>query len=180
MAERSLSLSAVQISNQIKEHMEKLYRHPKIVRGEPFRQYAAWYNTNVAYVPYSFVMDGKKLFLQNLATRTESVIDDRRNRDELAGRLRNLRANHYEYCTFHSVKKDIFEFFDWLRKNKYTLEIQGELFDFAPNHSFADFHGNVCEYSAAFHYRIYSRSLFGDIINQLRCVKRHHLYKKEV
>jgi len=180
MAERSLSLSAVQISSQITEHMEKLYRHPKIVRGEPFRQYAAWYNTNVAYVPYSFVMDGKKLFLQNLATRTDSVVDDRRNRDELAGRLRNLRANHYEYCTFHSVKKDIFEFLDWLRKNKYTLEIQGELFDFAPNHSFADFHGNVCEYSAAFHYRIYSRSLFGDIINQLRCVKRHHLYKKEV
>ena len=54
-------------------------------------------------------------------------------RDELARLLRNLRANHYEYCTFHSVKKDIFEFFEWVRKNRYTLAIHGTLFDFAPN-----------------------------------------------
>ena len=180
MAERPLRLTDPEIQHQMKGHMEKLYRHPKIVKGEPFLQYMAWYNADVAYIPYSFILEGKKLFLRNLATRTGSVIDDRRNRDELARLLRNLRANHYEYCTFHSVKKDIFEFFEWVRKNRYTLAIHGTLFDFAPDHSYVDFHGNVCEYSAAFHYRIYSRPLFGDIINQLRCVKRHLSYKKEV
>lgn len=174
MAERSLSLSDMEISSQISRHMEKLYRHPQIVKGEPFWQYMAWYNTNVAYIPYSFVMDGKKLFFRNIATCTKSLINERKNRNELAGLLRNLRANHYEYCTFHSVKKDIFEFFDWLQKNKYTLEIQGELFDFADDRSHVDFHGNVCEYSAAFYYRIYSRELFSHIINQLRTVKRYH------
>lgn len=96
----------------------------------------------------------------------------------MAALLRNLRGNRYEYCTFYSQKKDIFEFFDWLRKNKYTLEIQGDLFDFADDRSHVDFHGNVCEYSAVFHYRIYSRELFGHIINQLRTVKRYHAWHK--
>ena len=178
MAERSVRLTDREISGQIRGHMEKLYRHPKIVKGEPFRQYMRWYNTNVAYVPYSFVMDGKKLLLRNLATRTGSAVDDRRNRGEMAALLRNLRANHYEYCTFHSVKKDILEFFDWLRQNKYTLEIQGGLFDFADDRSHVDFHGNVCEYSAVFLYRIYSRELFSHIIDQLRTVKRHHAWRK--
>lgn len=63
-------------------------------------------------------------------------------------------------------------------KNKYTLEIQGDLFDFADDRSHVDFHGNVCEYSAVFHYRIYSRELFGHIINQLRTVKRYHAWHK--
>lgn len=176
---RSLCLSDKELYRQILAHKEKLHRHPEIVKGEPFRQYMAWYNAEVCYIPYSFVLDGKRLFLKNLATRTGSAIDDRRNRDEMAALLRNLRANHYEYCTFHSVKKDILEFFDWLRQNKYTLAIHGELLSFAPDRSYVDFHGNVCEYSAAFHYRIYSRSLLENIINQLRRVKRHHLYNKE-
>lgn len=75
-------------------------------------------------------------------------------------------------------KKDIFEFFDWLRQNKYTLEVQGELFDFAPDRSYVDFHGNVREYSAVFYYRIYSRELFSHIINLLRTVKRYHAWHK--
>ena len=104
-----------------------------------------------------FEYGGKIYFLKNLATRTGSEFGDRRERNEMAALLRNLRGNRYEYCTFYSQKKDIFEFFDWLRKNKYTLEIQGDLFDFADDRSHVDFHGNVCEYSAVFHYRIYSR-----------------------
>ena len=39
MAERSVRLTDREISGQIRGHMEKLYRHPKIVKGEPFRQY---------------------------------------------------------------------------------------------------------------------------------------------
>ena len=92
--------------------------------------------------------------------------------------LRNLRGNDYEYCAFYSQKKDLFEFFDWLRQNKYTLEVQGDLFDFAPDRSYVDFHGNVREYSAVFHYRIYSRELFSHIINQLCTVKRYHAWHK--
>ena len=178
-AERSIRLTNEEITRQIREHIEKVNRHSAIVKGEPSIHYVEWYKANVAYIPYSFAMDGREISLTSLATHTGSGYDDRRHRSELAALLRNLRGNHYEYCAFHSVKKDIFEFFEWLRKNKYTLEIQGKLFDFAPDRSYVDFHGNVCEYSAVFRYRIYSRELFSHIINLLRTVKRHHAWRRD-
>lgn len=168
----------VEIYRQIREHMEKVNLHPAIVKKASFVKYVNWYKKTVTYIPYYFEYGGKIYFLKNLATRTGSEFGDRRERNEMAALLRNLRGNRYEYCTFYSQKKDIFEFFDWLRKNKYTLEIQGDLFDFADDRSHVDFHGNVCEYSAVFHYRIYSRKLFGHIINQLRTVKRYHAWHK--
>ena len=143
MAERSIRLSDGKLSRQIREHAERLNRRPTLVKGTPEVRYMAWYRSDVAYIPYSFILDGKKRFFRSLTTRTKSEFDDRRNRNEMAALLRNLRVNHYEYCTLYSRKKDIFEFFDWLRQNKYTLEIQGALFSFAPNRSFVDFHGNV-------------------------------------
>lgn len=178
-AERSIRLSDAEISRQILDHMAKVNRRSALVKGTPEVRYMAWYQSDVTYVPYSFIVDGKKRFFRSLATRTGSESDDRRNRNEIAALLRNLRGNHYEYCAFYSRRKDIFEFFDWLRQNKYTLEIQGALFDFAPDRSFVDFHGNVCEYSAAFYYRVYSRELFMHIINQLRTVKRNHAWRRE-
>ena len=177
-AERPIRLSNAEIYRQIREHMEKVNLHPAIVKKASFVKYVNWYKKTVTYIPYYFEYGGKIYFLKNLATRTGSEFGDRRERNEMAALLRNLRGNRYEYCTFYSQKKDIFEFFDWLRKNKYTLEIQGDLFDFADDRSHVDFHGNVCEYSAVFHYRIYSRELFGHIINQLRTVKRYHAWHK--
>ena len=177
-AERPVRLSNVEIYRQIREHMEKVNLHPAIVKKASFVKYVNWYKKTVTYIPYYFEYGGKIYFLKNLATRTGSEFGDRRERNEMAALLRNLRGNRYEYCTFYSQKKDIFEFFDWLRKNKYTLEIQGDLFDFADDRSHVDFHGNVCEYSAVFHYRIYSRKLFGHIINQLSTVKRYHAWHK--
>ena len=179
MAERSIRLSDGKLSRQIREHAERLNRRPTLVKGTPEVRYMAWYRSDVAYIPYSFILDGKKRFFRNLATRTGVEFYDRSNRNELAALLRNLRGNDYEYCTFYSQKKDLFEFFDWLRQNKYTLEVQGDLFDFAPDRSYVDFHGNVREYSAVFHYRVYSRELFGHIINQLRTVKRFHAWCRE-
>ena len=116
-----------------------------IVKKASFVKYVNWYKKTVTYIPYYFEYGGKIYFLKNLATRTGSEFGDRRERNEMAALLRNLRGNRYEYCTFYSQKKDIFEFFDWLRKNKY---------------------------------RIYSRELFGHIINQLRTVKRYHAWHK--
>lgn len=178
-AERPIRLSNAEIYRQIREHMEKVNLHPAIVKDVPSVQYVSWYRKAVTYIPYHFEHEGKRYFLKSLATRTGSEFDDRRERNEMAALLRNLRGNRYEYCAFYSQKKDIFEFFDWLRQNKYTLEVQGELFDLAPDRSYVDFHGNVREYSAVFHYRVYSRELFGHIINQLRTVKRFHAWCRE-
>lgn len=112
----------------------------------------------VTYIPYYFEYGGKIYFLKNLATRTGSEFGDRRERNEMAALLRTC-AETATNTALSTPKEGHLRVFDWLRKNKYTLEIQGDLFDFADDRSHVDFHGNVCEYSAVFHYRIYSREL---------------------
>lgn len=87
-----------------------------------------------------------------------------------------MRRNRFRYVAFYGKDEDPLRFFDWLRRNDYTLEVHGTLFRFYPESGYADFHGNVCEYSAAFHYRIYSRELFQNIIDRLRTVKRHQAW----
>ncbi len=169
---RPITLSDKEIDRQINEFAAKLNTHPSIIKGEAFQKYSAWHNNIVLYIPYHFEIDGKRKFICNLCSNTGREFDDARYRKEMAEHLLNLRKNIYDYVTFYSYKTDIFEFFEWLRKNHYTLEVHGTLFDFAPDRSYVDFHGNVWEYSAAFSYRIYSRELFENIIYQLRRVKR--------
>lgn len=171
--ERSIRLTKEEICGQIKAFMEQENRHPALVKDTPLHENSGWYGKVITYIPYYFEHGGKRYLLQSLATETGNGYDDRNERRELAVLLLNLRKNRYRYVTFYSVKKDIFEFFDWLRKNEYTLEVHGKLLGIHTD--FVDFHGNVCEYSAAFHYRIYSRELLGHIINQLRTVKRSKL-----
>ncbi len=175
---RPITLSDGEIERQISEFAKKLNRHPSIIKGEPFQKYSSWHNNIVKYIPYHLEADGKQIFICSLCSDTGREIDDAGYRRELACRLLNMRKNHYDYLTFHAYKTDIFEFFEWLRKNHYTLEIHGTLFDFAPDRSYVDFHGNVWEYSAAFHYRIYSRELFENIIYQLRRVKRQAVWTR--
>ena len=172
--ERPLYLKAEKIWRMIGEHMKTLDFHPELVHGEPYVESDRWYNGNITVTPYYFLRDGKRMFISNLISDTGKAADDDRNRREMAERLLDLRRNHYEYCAFYSHVKDLFEFFDWIRKNRYTLEIQGTLFYFDPERQYVDFMGNVCEYSAAFHYRIYSRSILESLIGQLRTVKRDY------
>ncbi len=169
---RPITLSAKEIACQINEFATKLNTHPSIVKGKTFQTCNKCCNSAAKYIPYYLEVGGKQMFIRNLCSNTGREFDDARYRKELAGYLLNARKNLYEYLTFYAYKTDIFEFFEWLRKNQYTLEIHGTLFYFAPDRSYVDFNGNVWEYSAAFHYRIYSRELFENIIHQLRRVKR--------
>lgn len=175
--ERSIRLTNNDIYAQIKAHMVLLNRYPALIKGEAFHKFLSWHNKVVTYVPYQFDMEGKRYFLQNLMTETGNPHDERRCRRELAALLLNLRRNHYQYCTFYSDKRDIFEFFDWVRNNNYTLEVHGALLSFSQEEGFADFCGNIVEYSAAFRFRIYSRELLRHVINQLRTVKRRKLWE---
>ena len=170
---RDIRLSDEEITSEINAFAKKLKKQPKLIKGEAVRTPNGWHNRKVLQTPYYFQLGKRKLFLYNLISDTGSDYDDRRYRREMAERLLNLRKNRYDYCIFYSRKSDIFEFFKWLRENHYTLEVHGSLFGIDPDRGYVDFHGNVCEYSAAFHYRIYSRELFENIIHQLRRVKRH-------
>ena len=109
-AERPIRLSMRKSTARFREHMEKVNLHPAIVKKASFVKYVNWYKKTVTYIPYYFEYGGKIYFLKNLATRTGSEFGDRRERNEMAALLRNLRGNRYEYCTFYSQKKDIFEF----------------------------------------------------------------------
>ena len=176
MSERNIHLTDEEIYRQIREHMEIVNLRPVLVKGTPFQRANGWYGEVATYVSYSFEIEGKLYFIQNLVTGTGSPYDDRSNRRKLAEILRNLRKNHYRYYTFYSEKRDIFDFFDWIRNNSYTLEVYGELLHLNREEGFVDFSGNVVEYSAAFRFRIYSRELLEHIIHQLRTVKRRHIW----
>lgn len=174
---RPLTASDSSIEAMISEFANRLSFRPALIKGNTVRQYVSWYNTTVAYTPYFFERDGKQCFIYSLCSETGRDMDDKRHRREMAYRLLELRRNRYGYLTFYSHISNIFEFFKWLRDNHYTLEVHERLFSFANDRSYVDFSGNVLEYSAAFHYRIYSRELFTNIIGQLRRIKRHQLWK---
>uniref|UniRef100_UPI003567E2C9 hypothetical protein n=1 Tax=Bacteroides fragilis TaxID=817 RepID=UPI003567E2C9 len=177
--ERSIRLSTDELIRLINEHTSKLNYHPALVKGEPYNQYFRWYNREVKRTPYFFT-DGQHMKpISTLSSATGNKYDDNRNRRELAKYLRSLRSNCYQYLTYYSREENIFDFFAWLGKNNYTLEIQGSLFYFDENREFADFHGNVWECSAVFSYRIYTREMLQHVINQLRTVKRKHAWKRD-
>lgn len=177
--ERSIRLSTGELIQLINAHTGKLNYHPALVKGEPYNQYFRWYNREVKRTPYFFT-DGQHMKpISTLSSDTGNKYDDKQNRRELAKYLRSLRSNCYQYLAFYSREENIFDFFAWLGKNDYTLEIQGNLFYFDENREFADFHGNVWECSAVFSYRIYTREMLQHVINQLRTVKRKHAWKRD-
>ena len=94
------------------------------------------------------------------------------------GLFRQLHCNGFRYIAFYGAENDPVRFLDWLRQKGYTLEVHDRLFAFHPERDYVDFYGNVCEYSAAFRYRIYSRELFQEILDQLRTVKRHQTWRQ--
>lgn len=170
--ERSIRLSAEELIRLINEHTNKLNYHPALVKGEPYNQYFRWYNREVKRTPYYFIDGQQRKTIISLSSDTGNTYDDKQNRQKMTGYLRSLRSNCYQYLTFYANDTNIFDFFAWLRKNDYTLEVQENLFYFEENREFADFQGNVWEYSAAFYYRIYTREMLQHVINQLRTVKR--------
>ena len=67
-------------------------------------------------------------FIQRLRSHTGSEREDRAGRRELAGLLRQLRRNRFRYVFFYGKDEDPLRFFDWLRRNDYTIEVHGTLF----------------------------------------------------
>lgn len=135
--------------------------------------------SSATFTPYYFIgPDGIEHFICNLVTRTNDPYrSDASQRRQIAHHLRSLRKNGYRCLRFHGRREDPFAFLEWLKQHDYTLEIQGELFDFS-DRNWVDFHGNVVEYSAAFMYRIYDREYLAELLQALHTVKRHHAWKR--
>lgn len=151
--------------------MEKPYF--KIIKEQQIQEYSGWYNKVITRTPYYFADNQEqKHFVLNLASDTGYVTEDREKRRELAALLYQLRENKGSYITLYSRKKMLPEFFDWVRKENYTLEVHGKGLFVFDNPSFVDFHGNIVEYSATFFYRIYTRETLEYVFSQLRTIKR--------
>ncbi|MCS3085364.1 hypothetical protein NXW09_29190 [Bacteroides ovatus] len=171
-------LSNVEIYRQIREHMEKVNLHPAIVKKASFVKYVNWYKKTVTYIPYYFEYGGKIYFLKNLATRTGSEFGDRRERNEMAALLRNLRGNRYEYCTFYSQRRTSSSFLTGYGRTNTRWKSRATCSTLrmtAPTWTFTAMYASIrlCSITASIH-----ASFFGHIINQLRTVKRYHAWHK--
>ena len=155
-----------------------MHYYPSIIKGKPIAGPSGRSGETIVYIPYSFGMPERHYFIQTLAPVSGSKIQDHPQRKALASLLPQLRCNGFRYVALYGIENDPVRFLDGLRQKGYTLEVHGRLFDFHSEHGYVDFHGNVCEYFAAFHYRIYSRELFQNIIDRLRTVKRHQAWRR--
>jgi hypothetical protein len=135
-----------------------------IVKKEQFE--SEIFGKKYIYTPYYFVdTDGKEKFVRNLSTEANTL-----ERHRMASVLLSLRKNKYKYLTFYCPKKDIWDFIKWVKEKNYTFEIHGTLFE--RNENYVDFHGNLCEYSSAFHFRIYDMEIVKNVIKELKSIKR--------
>lgn len=105
--------------------------------------------------PVFMLKDGREYFVQN---RREP--DDNWKKEDLERRKAELLANDGAYVRFHGFYSDPLEMLAEIEKRGHTFTEPDSLFvdcrsSKAYGEGFVDFHGNLNEVSAAFHYRIY-------------------------
>ena len=170
---RAINTPDAELYRQINEFSKVVSHRAELIKRE------SYIDNRETYIPYTFKdRFGQVHFIQNLIDRGNKY-EYKSDRNRLSRVLRSLKKCNYQYLIFHGRYNNIFDFFEWVKKNNYTIQIHGKLFDFNPN-GVIDFHGNICEYSATFRYRIYDREIVQQVINQLRTVKREFSWKREV
>ena len=121
--------------------------------------------------PTYMIKDGKELFMFN---RREP--DSSWKLQENEERKAFLIANDGKFFKFHGFYDDPFEMLKKIAERKHTFtepEEKNYLCDF-DRCGFIDFHGNLREVSAAFHYRIYDYEMAQRIKEAV-----HHIHRKE-
>lgn len=138
----------------------------KFIEG---KKYIAEYGFtgNGEYTSIYMIKDNKKYFIGN-------IVKDLNNNDgyakynyknritEIENIKKILISNNGKYFKIYGKFDNPFEFIDWIKENNYKFQIFGELFE--KHNNFVDFHGNLNEYSSAFHYRIYDLNM----VNRLK------------
>ncbi|HBY20386.1 MAG TPA: hypothetical protein DEG71_05155 [Clostridiales bacterium] len=123
------------------------------------------------FTPIIMVKENQEFFIQNKVKEITrdgySKHHEERNLNEIERIKKQLLNNDGKFLKFHAREENPFKFIQWVKDNNYTFEIHGELFYECNNDSFVDFHGNVKEYSAAFHYRIYDVEMIQELKNKV-------------
>jgi len=134
----------------------------KLIKKEPFM--SGGFDSRELTPHYFIDGNGTEVFIQNVNLNKSIDVW------EFENRVQNLEKNNFKYLTFHCPKRDINEFIEWVKENNYTLQIFGTLFE--RNDIYVDFHGNLWEYSSAFHFRIYDMDLARNIVKEVKSIKR--------
>lgn len=138
--------------------------------GDAYTKYSAFDDCDKKYVPVVFIMNKKKNFVFNAVTE---VYNDRgyygkRRIEELKMEVEEFKnqlcKNDGKYICFNSKHKDIWQFLKWVKDSGYSFV---NFSSFCIWHGFYEFHGNLKEYSCAFHYRIYDRKLYNNLRKSL-------------
>lgn len=120
-----------------------------------------WHSGSAEYAPVYAMLNGKKRFVRNII-KSLSEVEDSKN---------NLMLHNGKYITFHAMYDNPFDFLNWVKENNYTLEVVREFF--VEDEDFTDFHGNCCEYSCAFHYRIYDEAIIKKLKSIVSNMKKY-------
>ena len=147
----------------------------EFVTGEKFTSH----DGSAEYTPVYALINGTKRLVRNIRhtlfgdTYAWRKYDDEKSIAEVEKAKKNLMEHDGKYITFYAQNDDPFLFLDWMSKNNYTLEVVREFFAESSNGDFTDFHGNSCEFSCAFHYRIYDETMLKELKKIVSNMKQH-------
>lgn len=120
------------------------------------------------YTPVFMKKDGKQFFIRNsvrpLRHDSWTEYEHKRSIDETEMAKAHLLETDGKWFCFYGIKKNPFEFIKWVQEHNYSFRVFGRLFE--EHKDFTDFHGNLVEYSAAFSFHIYDKT----VINELKSI----------
>lgn len=149
----------------------------EFVTGDTFISH--WCGGSAEYTPVYAILNGIKRHVRNIShalsgdTLAWREYSDKKSVEEVERAKNNLMEHDGKYITFHALNDNPFEFLNWIKENGYTLEVVREFFNKSDNGDFTDFHGNSCEYSCSFHYRIYDETMVEELKEIVSNMKQH-------
>jgi len=122
---------------------------------------------NANFTPIYFKVGDREHFLRNKINNNEEI--------SLQELKKDLERNDCKFVRFYGAEKSPISFLEYVKKNKYTLQIHGELF--LKSKTFTDFHGNLKEISSAFMFRIYDEQFLDELKRICKGTKKYYHYK---
>lgn len=124
------------------------------------------------FTPYYFKMNEEEYFIYNLVgTSKKGDYKNSSRRNELAQRIKQLKANKFKYiCSYCAKFNCPIEFVKYVKNNNLTFISSRDFFNKTDN--FTDFGGNLASISWGFTFRIYDEKLLEELKNIFKSAKQ--------
>ena len=132
----------------------------------------------VRYTPVYAMVDGRMRFFRNLRTTIKGRCGSRESSDdkyaveELEQAKLNLMKHDGQFYVVYARYDDPFEFLAMVKEKDWTLETADKFFFEDAENGYTAFIGNVCEYSSAFYYVIFSEKMveqLKEVVADIKC-----------